>query len=181
MGLTLPLAPEVPGDVGVLGIPVFARRVVPPGAQVELDGDWLAGRRFEGKLGETLSVPADDGSTIVAVGMGDPAKLTAEGMRRAAAALVRAAGQDAVVATTLLSAAPVGGLAAAAAAAALAEGAVLGTYRFVRYKGDPRPCRLERLVVVGSGPGLRAALDRGARVAAAVALARDLVNEPAGT
>jgi leucyl aminopeptidase len=40
---------------------------------------------------------------------------------------------------------------------------------------------LERLVVVGTGKGVRAALDRGARVAAAVALARDLVNEPAGT
>jgi leucyl aminopeptidase len=181
VALSVGLSPEVPADVAVLGVPVFAGRVVPPGAEVELDGGWLAARRFEANLGETLPVPADDGSTIVAVGMGDPAKLTAEGMRRAAAALVRAAGQDTTVATTLLSAAPVGGLESTVAAAALAEGASLATYRFVRYKGESRPSRLDRLVVVGSGKGVRAALDRGARVAVAVALARDLVNEPAGS
>ena len=181
MALTFALSSEVPADVTMLGVPVFAGRVVPPGAGVELDGRWLAGRRFEGKLGETVVVPADDGSTIVAVGMGDPAGLTAEGMRRAAAALVRAAGQDATVATTLLAAAPEAELQVATASSALAEGAALASYRFDRYKGDPRPFRLERLVVVGSGRGLRPALDRGARVAAAVALARDLVNEPAGT
>ena len=181
MALNVLLSSSSPSDVGVLGVPVFAGRVVPPGADVELDGRWLAGRRFEGNLGETLAVPADDGSTIVAVGMGDPEKLTAEGMRRAAAALVRAGGQDASVATTLLAAAPVAGLDATAAASALAEGASMATYRFVRYKGEPRPCRLERLVVVGSGKEVRAALDRGSRVAAAVALARDLVNEPAGS
>ena len=181
MALNLELSPEAPADVTVLGVPVFAGRVVPPGAEVELDGRWLAGRRFEAKVGETLPIPADDGSTIVAVGMGDPAKLTPEGMRRAAAALVRAVGQDATAATTLLAAAAVGGLEPAGAASALAEGASLATYRFVRYKGEVRPSRLERLVVVGSGKAVRAALDRGARVAAAVALARDLVNEPAGT
>ena len=181
MSLSFPLSPETPADVTVLGVPVFAGRVVPAGAEVELDGGWLAGRRFEGKLGETLPVPADDGSTIVAVGMGDPAELTTEGVRRAAASLVRAAGHDAAVATTLLAAATVAGLEPAAAATALAEGASLATYRFVRYKGEPRPSRLERLVVVGSGNGVGAALERGARVAAAVALARDLVNEPAGT
>ena len=39
---------------------------------------------------------------------------------------------------------------------------------------------LESLAVVGAGTRPRRALDRGARVAAAVAMARDLVNEPAG-
>ena len=181
MALSFPLTAEVPADATVVGVPVFAGRVVPPGAEVELDGPWLAGRRFDGNLGETLPVPADDGSTIVAVGMGDPADLSAEGMRRAAAALVRASGQDAAVATTLLAAARAAGLEPATAASALAEGASLATYRFVRYKGEPRPSRLEELAVVGSGRGVRAALDRGARVAAAVGMARDLVNEPAGT
>ena len=182
MALRLELSPETPADVTVLGVPVFAGRVVPPGAGVELDGRWLEGRRFEGKLGETLVVPADDGSTIVAVGMGDPAELTAERMRRAAAALVRAIGQETTAATTLLAAgsAPEAELRTATASQALAEGAALVNYRFDRYKADPRPC-LQRLVVVGSGADVRAGLDRGARVAAAVALARDLVNEPAGS
>jgi leucyl aminopeptidase len=182
VALSIGHSPEIPADVTVLGVPVFTGRVVPPGAGVELDGRWLEGRRFEGKLGETVVVPADDGSTIVAVGMGDPAELTAERMRRAAAALVRAVGQETTAATTLLAAryASEAELGTATASQALAEGAALVNYRFDRYKTDPRPC-LERLVVVGSGADVRAGLDRGARVAAAVALARDLVNEPAET
>ncbi|HMC52042.1 MAG TPA: leucyl aminopeptidase, partial [Acidimicrobiales bacterium] len=56
----------------------------------------------------------------------------------------------------------------------------MAAYRFTRYKGDPKPSRLESLVVVGRGAKAQTGLDRGARVAAAVILARDLVNEPAG-
>jgi leucyl aminopeptidase len=62
----------------------------------------------------------------------------------------------------------------------LAEGVVLGTYQFLRYKSDPKPSKLATVYVL-SRPGarLRAGLDRGARVAEAITWARDLVNEPA--
>ncbi|MGH8975852.1 MAG: leucyl aminopeptidase, partial [Acidimicrobiia bacterium] len=63
-----------------------------------------------------------------------------------------------------------------------AEGFVLGTYRFLRYKGKGDPHATERVVVLGQkADATQAALDRGAAVARAVAWARDLVNEPAGT
>lgn len=68
---------------------------------------------------------------------------------------------------------------------ALAEAALLGTYRFDRYRSEPRAGRRhlrEVRVAIGGAPQKEAAeaLERGARVAAATNFARDLVNEPAG-
>ena len=179
MAMTVTMAAQVPGDVPVLGIPVYAGRRPVARAGAELDAAFLAGRGFEGKPGDVLAVPADDGSTIVALGVGEPAGVTTEILRRAAAAFVRTAGRDDRAATTLLAAAP-RGLDVGAAAQAVAEGAILASYRFSRYKADSKPCRIESFVVVGSGGTVRAAIDRGARVARGVMLARDLVNEPAG-
>src|SRR5207248_2693377 len=67
-----------------------------------------------------------------------------------------------------------------AAAQAVAEGATLAAYRFTKYKNKAKPSKLESLVIVGRGAKVQTGADRGARIAAAVSLARDLVNEPAG-
>jgi leucyl aminopeptidase len=155
---------------------VFAGRQVPDGAGAELDSDFLARRRFEGKPGQALALLADDGTTLVALGHGEPAKLTVDGLRRAAAALVNAAGDATSVATTLLVAAPPT-IDKKAAAQAIAEGMALAGYRFTTYKKATDAPQVEQVTVVGAG---QAALDRGARVAEAVTFARDLVNEPAG-
>ena len=179
MPMTFTLAAEPPADVGVLGVPVYSGLDLPSGAGAELDRSWLSERHFEAEVGETVVLPADDGSTVIAVGVGKRAEVTAETLRRVAAALVRAAWHDRTASTTLLAAAP-SGLDASVAAQAVAEGAALAAYRFTRYKGDPKPCRLESLAVVGRGEAARRGLVRGARVAEAVAMARDLVNEPAG-
>jgi leucyl aminopeptidase len=179
MPITFSLERDVPPGVPVLGVPVFAGERSGPGA--DFDAGFLAERGFEGSLGETLAVPADDGTTIVAVGMGERSKLDAETLRRAAAALVKAAWRDAGVATTLPAAATGTGLSAARAAQAVAEGAVMGAYRYVRYKSDPKACAIESVVVVGAGGApVRAAIARGARIGEAVNLARDLANTPAG-
>ena len=177
MPITFTLADEVPAEAAAVGAPVFEGRIVPPGAAADLDMSFLAERGFEGKPGEALAVPAGRG-TWVALGMGKPEEVTAETLRRAAACFVRTAWKDRTGATTLLAAAPPG-LDPARAAQAVAEGASLAAYRFSRYKADPKPCLMETLTVVGSGDDARHGVDRGARIAAAVALARDLVNEPA--
>src|SRR5215213_5431253 len=177
MPITFTLADEVPAEAGAVGTPVFAGRVLPAGAEADLDLSFLAERGFEGKPGEALAVPSGRG-TWIALGVGEPEKVTAETLRRAAAAFVRTAWQDRTGATTLLAAAPQG-LDPALAAQAVAEGASLAAYRFGRYKSDPKLSKLESLTVVGTGDAARHGLDRGARVAAAVALARDLVNAPA--
>ena len=177
MPITFTLTEDVPAGAEAVGAPVFAGRVLPAGAAADLDLSFLAERGFEGKPGEALAVPSGRG-TWIALGVGEPGKVTAEVLRRAAAAFVRTAWRDRSGATTLLAAAPPG-LDPALAAQAIAEGASLAAYRFNRYKSDSKPCRLESLAVVGSADAAGHGLDRGARVAAAVALARDLVNEPA--
>jgi leucyl aminopeptidase len=179
MPMTLAVAPEVPAEAVVLGVPVFAGLDLPSGAGAELDRDWLNDRHFEAKVGDTLAMPAEDGSTVIAVGVGEREEMKAETLRRAAAALVRAAWHSPTAATTLLAAAPAG-LAPEAAAQAVTEGAALAAYQFTRYKGDPDPCRLEALTVVADGEDAERGVARGERIAAAVAMARDLVNEPAG-
>ena len=178
--MAVTLAGSVPPDTQVVGVAVFDGRTSPAGADIELDWAYLAERGFEGRVGETTIVPgAGGGATVVAVGVGDPALVTAESLRRSAAALVKAAWRDQRVATTLLAAAPEG-LDPALAAQAVAEGALLASYRFTTYKSDPKDCRIESLAVVGTGVDADKGIQRGVRMARAVALARDVVNEPAG-
>ncbi|MGH9224930.1 MAG: leucyl aminopeptidase [Acidimicrobiales bacterium] len=194
MTIDFTLSDRLPDDVSVVGVPVYAGRTVPDGAGVDVDLAYLARRGFEGKVGETMVVPSSgstNGTAVVAVGVGKHDEVTAESLRRAAAAFVKAAWKDTSGATTLLAAAAGTPVAPAEAARAVAEGAGLAAYRFTPYKADPKACRLESLAVVapaavvgpsadGDTPDTAAGLERGARLAAAVRLARDLINEPGG-
>ncbi|MGH9183459.1 MAG: leucyl aminopeptidase [Acidimicrobiales bacterium] len=178
-GPTVTTASAVPPGVGVVGVPV-ASGLRPVGDAHGLDVAKLAAGGFEATVGETLTV-AGEGVTLVAVGIGDPDRVTPAVLRRAAAALVRAAWRQGPAATTLLDALPEGAD-PVGAVQAVAEGVGLGAYRFTRYKSDPKPCRLPSLVVVTTADGrVGAALDRAAAVVEAVWLARDLANEPAGS
>ncbi|MDQ1394848.1 MAG: leucyl aminopeptidase [Acidimicrobiaceae bacterium] len=174
MPLTVTAAPDVPADVEVLGVPVFAGRVVAPGSPIEFDLAFLEASGFEGKVGETTAVMAEDGTTAVAVGVGPQGDVGRDDLRRAAAAFVKVAGRRGRAAFSLP---PGSGLDTAEAAQAVAEGSGMGAYQFSRYKSSPKDRRLESLVVVG---GDERAVARGAAVAGAVTLARDLINEPAG-
>jgi len=179
--ITFTAAREVPDDVELLAVPVYADLSVPAGSPVELDVGFLKAAGFDGKPGKSRALPADDGTLVLAVGMGDKAKVDPEVFRRAAARLVSWTGPARRAATTLLAAAPdVPG-----AAQALAEGAAMAAYRYTEFKSakgnGAKPAELEELVVVGAGGArLQKELDRGATVASAVNLARDLVNGPAG-
>ena len=180
MPITFTAAREAPADAGVIGVPVFTGRQVPETSEIGFDETFLAGRGFEGKVGETLALPDDDGRTVVAVGVGERDDVDAEVLRRAAAAFVRCAWRSESAALELLAAAPET-LDRRAAAQALVEGAALAAYQFTEFKSSSKPCRLERLAVVGTGGAkLQGGIDRGVRVSDAVAFARDLVNRPAG-
>ncbi len=119
----------------------------------------------------------------VLVGMGSEEALDGdaglETLRRSAAAFVRAVGAAATGAFLLPSTTA---FTPAAAAAAVAEGAVLAAYRFDRYRSGDAPGSLDLLLVTTeTAPEATEAssgAQRGARLAASVALARDLVNEP---
>ncbi|MGQ0823947.1 MAG: leucyl aminopeptidase [Actinomycetota bacterium] len=174
--------------VDLLAVPVYADRQLGPGAHAvdrAVDGtlaDFMAETGFEGKRGETLAVPTQGrlgAKAVILVGVGEQDKLDADAVRRAGAALARRASNVSSAATTLLDAVP-DTVDKTDAAQALAEGVRLGAYQFLRYKKDAKPSQLARVVVLGRGGArVKAALERGDRVADAVIWARDLVNEPA--
>ncbi len=146
--------------------------------------------RFSAKIGSALKVPTLGNLParhLILAGIGDPAGLDADGVRRAWAAAALAARQSG--AKTVASALPptVNSLDAPASLLAAAEGVRLATYRFTKYYGaarkdDPVPAEIDRLTFIGESVeanAASAALDRAAAIVAAVSLARDLVNEPA--
>lgn len=142
--------------------------------------DFLEASGFSAKPGEHRSVPDAEGRTTILVGLGADAERTVDDLRLVGGAIARAAKQQTEVGTDVLGA--VGDLNAVAAAQALAEGIGLGQYTYTVLKSDPKPSKLDRVHVVGKGgKRVQDALEAGAAIADAVAVARDLVNEPGGT
>jgi len=167
--------------VDALGVGVFADGFGAGDAPAPLDHAFLEGQGFEGKPGQTCVTPGGDGLVVVAVGLGDESDAGVATYRRAAAALARAAQRQQYVATDLLESVPER-LDRPAVAQAIAEGIVLGAYRYTELKTDPEPSRIASVLLVGrGGQRVGAALERGRAIAEAVCLARDLVNQPGGT
>ena len=171
---TLSASPVDRVQADLLAVPVGAGRALGPGAEAvdaALDGElaaFMAEADFDGKPGQTLAVPTRGrlrAAAAVLVGVGAFGEVTADGVRRAAAAVARKATRAPSVATTLVDLADPAGIERAAAAQALAEGFVLGSYQFLKYKGNGDATRLSKVV---------------ATVSAAVTWARDMVNEPSG-
>ncbi len=174
----------------LLAVPVGAGAALGPGAELVDDAlqgglrSFMEETGFEGKPGQSLVVPTLGrlrAPAAVVVGVGAFDEVTVDGLRRAAAVVARKAKKVKSVATTLVELADAAGLERAGAAQALAEGLSLGSYEFVKYKGEEKGSRLSRVDVIGKGGArVKAALDRGVAVAAAVTWARDIVNEPSG-
>jgi leucyl aminopeptidase len=122
---------------------------------------------FEGALGKTAWLP---GRLLVGLGENGTGAPDDRALRKAAGSAARAAAHCERIATTLPP------------TQSVAEGFALGAYRFTKYRSDPKPNRISEVTVVGAGgQRARSALERGARIAEAVAVARDLVNEPGGS
>jgi len=171
---------------GMLAVPVFADRVLGPGADAvdralggRLDA-FMAEAGFSGKPGEAIAVPAEGlrADLALLVGLGAPDEVTTASLRRAAALVARRATKVTTVATTLATAAP-SEVDAAASASAVAEGLALGAYQFLAYKTKGEATKLARAVLLGvGGRTVTDALARARVVTDAVSWARDIVNEP---
>ena len=175
MTLDVHVVRTVPKNVDAIGVPVRATGPAPRSLGLNRAAMTAAG--FEGKPGQTLVVPSATGSTQIAVGIGDD-RVTAAGLRNAAAAVVRAAGTRRSIATTL---ADLDGVDAADAAQAVVEGASLAAYRYNGLKTEPAPAGLQELtLVVGERrtAGATTGGQRGSITATAASLARDLANSP---
>jgi leucyl aminopeptidase len=159
-----------------------------------LDGALLAAaraERFEGKEGRELQLPTlgrVPAARVLVVGLGPRdaalARLRSEGWEALRMAAGKAARSAAKAGARSLAVALPGGAEGdlPSAARAAAEGALLGSYAFRRYKTDdetPRPIETVRVVVPAGrerARELRDALALSAEVARATAWARDLVN-----
>jgi leucyl aminopeptidase len=164
----------VTGDLLVL--PVFEDGVWGPSAADTVAGlgdwveDYLAGLDFTGKVGQTAAVPSSNSfGRVLFVGLGDEAD--ADVLRKVSGVAGRAALRYEKVVTTLSQ------LEIDGAAEAVAYGFILGQYKFNKYLTKPKPSQTTELVLIGAD---EADISRGTVIAAGVAMARDLVNEPAG-
>ncbi len=146
------------------------------------------GKAFKGKLGETLILPTYGklpARYVVVVGLGKAEDCKSLQLRRASAAAIRACQKLKVSSVaTLLHGAGIGQIDAQAAARLLAEGAILGNYRFtLRKTKDPadEPVSIDTLTVVEQDQAKLGAIETGLRWGAAIAQAtcqaRDWVQD----
>ena len=177
MNVNVVVVKSAPRSVEALGLPVATSGPVP--RQLGLSRAALAAHGFEGKEGQVLVVPSANGTTPIAVGVGEPGKITVNGLRNAAAGFVRAAGKRSSLATSL---ADLEGVDAKVAAQAVTEGALLAAYRYLGLKTDTSGASTlaSLALVVGDkrSAGAKTGAERGAVTSAATWLARDLANTP---
>jgi leucyl aminopeptidase len=147
--------------------------------------------RFEGRPGSHLlwhAAPADSFGCrrYMLLGLGRKEDLTLDRFRRylgdALVSADRLGAADVAIPLVEAGAAP---FTARDAAVAVAEGVLIGTYRFDRYRSEPRPgrrCLRQVQVMAGDAPTaeVAAGLTFGEKTSAATNFARDLVNEPPG-
>jgi leucyl aminopeptidase len=137
----------------------------------------------DGSVGAVARIPtrgAIPAPTLLVAGLGKEADAGTLQLRRAAAAAANAAERVPSLATSLQTALP--DLDAAQAAQAVAEGMLLGAYRFGSYRSKARPFELELVVLTADtdadADAVRAAVEVAQVTAGAATLTRDLVNTP---
>ena len=139
-----------------------------------LDGEltsYLTERDFKGKAGSMELVPTLGRVTpkaVAVVGLGPRETASATQVRKAAGTAAKRLTDRASVATSLPGSID-------GAATATVEGFLLGSYRYTRFKSDPKGVKTQQLILLG---GKQEEVDRGVTLAEATALARDLQNEP---
>lgn len=176
MSLAFSIARNTPRSADVVGVGVFSDGAVP--RALGLNRASLGTLGFEGKAGQITLVPQAAGPLLVAVGLGDRAKVSAATLRTAAANLARAVSKRTHLATGL---ADTEGVDARSAAQAVAEGLVLGSYKYAALKSDKGLSKLEQVTLTTSAATMASTdsgAQRGATIADAVCLARDLANTP---
>ena len=148
----------------------------------------IADGEIKGKLGETTVIhtlgrmPA---ARVVVAGLGKAQDFDTDRARRVSAVVcsrLRKIGIEDLA--TIVHGAGIGGLEPRSAAQAMAEGALLGLYRFDKYKSgaeDKEDIETLRVVEFDAAkiPDIEAGVGTGAMLAAAVNGCRDMVNEPA--
>ena len=123
---------------------------------------------------------------VVVAGLGLQDDFDAEVVRRVSSEALRFIRRRGICkAVTIAHGAGIGGLSPEESGQAIAEGSLLGLYRFDRYhtNGDEADSEFEELTIAeldeGRAAGIRAGVKKGCAMAEATMIARNLVNEPA--
>ena len=146
---------------------------------------------LKGKTGEIVTLYTEGRATpprMVVAGLGKSEEFDYDAIRNLSANLVRALRKPGIkTVTTLAHGAGIGGLNPRLCARAIAEGAILGSYRFTRFKKNNdqnnNGGEIEALVIVEHDESKVAELEEGVAQGVALAeatnLTRDLANTPA--
>ncbi|MBX3028921.1 MAG: leucyl aminopeptidase [Chloroflexi bacterium] len=172
----LTVGTTIPADAAVVGILVTGDGPVP--SVLGLDRETMAGVGFTGRPRQSLVLPRAEGPTLIAVGIGDPATLTAAILRDSAATFARAAQRFEHLVLDLTGSES---LPASVAGLAAVEGITLARYRYDQLKHEPvsPPLRSGTLVTTADRVAdTEAGGRRGLVTAEITALARDLENTP---
>ena len=147
------------------------------------DGE-ITGKRGEMTLLHTMGRITP--SRVVVAGLGTQEDFDAEVVRRVSSEAVRFLRRRGIhSAVTIAHGAGIGGLEPDEAGQAIAEGSLLGLYRFDRYhsNGDEADGDFEELTIAeldeARAESIRSGVDRGRAMAEATMIARNMVNEPA--
>ncbi len=133
---------------------------------------------FSGEFRESRSADAAH-QRVLGVGIGKLSALDAERVRRLGALVAqKAEAQGAKRAALIVPRIVIEKLGAAVVGTALAEGALLGSYRFEKGKSKSKSPKLETFSLVAP-KDCAAGIERGRILAEACAFTRDLQNEPA--
>lgn len=135
---------------------------------------YLTSSGYTGKVGDLAVVPAGEGvaaDAIAVVGLGERGKAGPDVLRRAAGAAARKLAERSTLGVALHEE-------VASGDGAVAEGLLLGSYRFTAHKSDPKPSKIQRIAFARADASN---LERAEVLAEATRFARDLVNEPAST
>jgi leucyl aminopeptidase len=133
----------------------------------------LKALNFSGKKGEVAAVPGDKFSLVIYVGLGKKGELNEEAVRLAAAKGISEAKKKKIkeVVCELLGVEKLKG----SSAKAVAEGLILGSYEFDKYKSEKS--ELKKVIVAGVRE-YEKEFNLGKTIAEATNYTRDLVNEP---
>lgn len=181
----------VDADVDALVVNLF-EGAKPGGATGAVDqaiGGLIAGLvesgEFKGEPNETAVVHLGPGRPyrkVIVVGLGKHEELNPERVRQVTASSVKAAAKGGVKKIgTVLHGAGAGGLDVSLAAQAVAEGAILGLYKYDTYKSGEKKASADVVVYEGDAGKIetvKAGIERGMILAESTNWARDLVNAP---
>jgi leucyl aminopeptidase len=191
-----------PGDIATAAVDaivvnLFDGVTAPAGAtgavDAALDGAisrLIALGDIRGKSGEVVMVHTHGklrAPRVVVAGLGKASDFNVDAVRNLSANLARYLRKPGIKSVaTIVHGAGIGGLDPAACAQAVAEGTLLGAYRFQRHKSaslkDDDRVEVESLTILehdaGKVESLRAAIERGRLLAEATNAARDMANEP---